>query len=301
MLPATVNIDGDAIRRIRETNKLTQLYVAKVVGVTTDTISRWENNRYPSIKRENALRLAEALETAVENILQPLDLPETPEASSAPDRSSIWLLPAILGLVLLIGAGLYLIGRQPVQNRVLGERTLPIFAAPGAVIPVWIDVDPQLRNQGYIIREKFPSGWKLIEATPPASSLDNIEGVARWIIKPGESRLKVAYLVKVGDQEEIGKNCQFFGEIVAKGDVKSDPTRIGGFVSMTVAPFVWADINGDRVVDDTEMLQASDAFDEMQGVHLDWNSLEKIWDAGGYSWDPKQQGFKPERNSLQSP
>ena len=42
---AIVPLDGLRARKIRETKKLTQLYVANVVGVTTDTISRWENNR----------------------------------------------------------------------------------------------------------------------------------------------------------------------------------------------------------------------------------------------------------------
>ena len=37
-----VRLDGSAIRRIREEQKLTQFYIAKVVGVTTDTVSRWE-------------------------------------------------------------------------------------------------------------------------------------------------------------------------------------------------------------------------------------------------------------------
>ncbi|RMF44936.1 MAG: XRE family transcriptional regulator, partial [Deltaproteobacteria bacterium] len=69
-LPPTVSIDGRVIRQIREDKKLTQLYVAKVVGVTTDTISRWENNRYPSIKRDNALLLSEALEVPVETLLK---------------------------------------------------------------------------------------------------------------------------------------------------------------------------------------------------------------------------------------
>jgi len=300
MLPPTVNIDGTAIRRIRETNKLTQFYVAKVVGVTPDTISRWENNRYPSIKRENVLRLAEALETEVENILRQ---PE-PDAASQLDPAKkpvSWLMPAIIVLVLLIGGGLFLVGRKPVQNRILGERILPIFAAPGAIIPVWLDIDPAMSRKGYIIREKFPVGWKLTEATPPPSSLDNVEGVARWIVKPGEERLKVAYLVKVADQEKLGVNREFFGEIVAKDDVQSYPARIGGFVSVTVAPYVWADINGDRIVDDSEMLQASDSFDEMQGVHLEWNVLEKIWDAGGYHWDQEHHRFTPERHPAQAP
>ena len=35
-----VAVDGTKLRTIREGKKLTQLYVASVVGVTTDTISR---------------------------------------------------------------------------------------------------------------------------------------------------------------------------------------------------------------------------------------------------------------------
>jgi len=300
MLPPTVNIDGNAIRNIREINKLTQLYVAKVVGVTTDTISRWENNRYPSIKRENALRLAEALETDVGNILQPQDA-DSPGAPIAEKIQASWVVPVIALLVLLIAGGLLMIGRQPTQKRVLGQRVLPIFAAPGAVIPVWINIDPIMLRKGYIIREKFPSGWKLIEASPPPSSLDNVEGVARWIVKPGEDRLKVAYLINVSSKETMGDNQNFFGEIVAKDDVQSTPAQIGGFVSITVAPYVWADINGDKIIDDSEMLQASDAFDEMQGVHLEWNTLERIWDAGDYLWDRQKQDFLPERHPTQSP
>ena len=64
-----VNIDGAKIRRIREEKSLTQLYVATVVGVTTDTISRWENRRYPSIKKENAVKLAESLEVQLADII----------------------------------------------------------------------------------------------------------------------------------------------------------------------------------------------------------------------------------------
>ena len=67
---SSVAIDAVAIRRIREEKRLTQLYVAKVVGVTTDTVSRWENNRYPTIMRDNALKLAEALEVDLAIILK---------------------------------------------------------------------------------------------------------------------------------------------------------------------------------------------------------------------------------------
>ena len=60
--PVMVKIDGSKVRQIREQKGLTQLYIATAVDVTTDTVSRWENKRYPSIKKENGLRLAEALE-----------------------------------------------------------------------------------------------------------------------------------------------------------------------------------------------------------------------------------------------
>jgi transcriptional regulator with XRE-family HTH domain len=299
MLPATVNIDGNAVRRIREANKLTQLYVAKVVGVTTDTISRWENNRYPSIKRENVLRLAEALETDVENILQQSG-PETTPPVTGRQRSP-WLLPLFFLLIFIAIAGILWLGRKPALNQTLGERVLPIFAAPGAIIPVWINVASSVSGKGYIVREKFPAGWKLIEAIPPASSLDNVEGVARWIVKPGEDRLKVAYLVKAAEKESLGTNRDFAGEIIAKNNIQNNPAKIGGFVTIAVAPYVWADSNGDQVVDDGEMLQASNAYDEMNGVHLDWSLLEKIWDAGGYVWDSQHKLFKPAKSQEQIP
>ena len=66
----SVDINGSKIRSLREQNDLTQLYLATVVGVTTDTISRWENRRYPSIKLENARKLADALGVPLEELLE---------------------------------------------------------------------------------------------------------------------------------------------------------------------------------------------------------------------------------------
>ena len=61
-------IDGNRIKQIRESKDFTQLYIATAVGVTVDTISRWENNRSPYIKRENADKLADILEVPVEQL-----------------------------------------------------------------------------------------------------------------------------------------------------------------------------------------------------------------------------------------
>ena len=81
--PAMVKIDGTRVRAIREQKGLTQLYVATVVEVTTDTVSRWENKRYPTIKKENGLKLAEALEVELSEILDSGDQ-EAPPAAPPP-------------------------------------------------------------------------------------------------------------------------------------------------------------------------------------------------------------------------
>lgn len=304
-LPPMVCLDGAAVRRIREEKKLTQLYVAKVVGVTTDTISRWENNRYPSIKRENALRLGEALEVAVEEILQggsgECTLPETPPIP--PRRRGLrWFVPvAVLLLASMAGAYIYFQRRLEPEAALRAERILPNFASPGSVIPVQVRLETGSETKGFILREHFPRGWKLIEASPPAASLDNEEGTARWIVKPGESRRMIAYLLRVEEAAPLGQEGVFSGEVVANPDGRDTPSLVGGSIKAGIARFQWADLNGDSVIDDSEMLQASDTIDKMKGVHLDWNQLEDIWDAGGYRWDQRHQQFVPVRPAHPAP
>ncbi len=173
------------------------------------------------------------------------------------------------------------------------ERRLPAHAAPGSVLPVrvWLEAEG---TKGYILREHFPAGWKLIEANPPASSLDNEEGTARWIIKGGNPRQLVVYLLRLDSQAVPGEELAFHGDIVASAD-GSRPAAVSGDMTVKVAPYLWADLNGDGSIDDGEMLQASDTLEEMQGVHLDWDLLESIWDAGSYRWQEKEKRFIPSR------
>jgi transcriptional regulator with XRE-family HTH domain len=299
-LPPTVCLNGVAVRRIREEKKLTQLYVSKVVGVTTDTISRWENNRYPSVKRENALRLAEALEVSVEDILEPECSEESAsvEQEVLPSRPLLKYLFLILALGIIIGGVLFYHHRQVPESGLSAERLLPHYAAPGSVIPVQVRLETEAEIKGFILRERFPPGWKLIEANPPPSSLDNEVGTARWIIKPGEKHKVVSYLVKVAPGVEMGKAVTFSGEIVANPDGRNAPSSLSGDNRIQVGPYQWADQNGDNVIDDGEMLQASDTVDEMKGVHMDWKLLDNIWDAGGYRWDARHERFVPEKKPL---
>lgn len=290
----TVHLDGSAVRRIREEKNFTQLYVAKVVGVTTDTISRWENNRYPSMKRSNAIRLAEALEVELEDILRT-------EAETEGDRSESLLSPRrwiglILAILVLIGVAAwhYTSRVEGSPAIVRAQRLLPNHAAPGTIIPVRIRLEIEKETTGFILREQFPKGWKLIEASPPPSSLDNVDGIARWIVKPDTAQDIIAYRLKIDHSESGESQRKFVGEVVADPHGSGQSQTVGGDHAVDVDYYHWADSNGDLVISDWEVLRASDTADEMQQTHLDWNLIEDIWDAGSYSWDPETQQFLPE-------
>lgn len=311
--PPTVCLDGAAVRRIREEKRLTQLYVAKVVGVTTDTISRWENNRYPTVRRENLFKLAEALESpahllvkadvfAEEDVAERENVEAVPPALAGETLSPTRPLLVLGMIALLLGVVGVLFYRwlsppsstsPSVPLDFTASRTLPRYAAPGMIIPVRLRLNVDDATKRYIIREHFPPGWEVIEASPPASSIDNQDGMARWIVKQGEERALIVYLVRVDDRSPLGMVARFRGEIVANLDEKNQAIASVGETEMTVGPYNWSDLNGDSIIDDAEMLEASLAFEELEGVHLDWKELEGLWDAGQYRFDPAGRQFIP--------
>jgi len=292
---STVCIDATEVKRIREGKQLTQFYVSKVVGVTTDTISRWENNRYPTIRRENALKLAEALEVPLADILlKPAEESIPGELPAQKMSPVLWFI--IVALILVVVFVLFsFFARSPsLPASVTAERILPDFAGPGSSIPVQIRLTHRAKSGGIIVREYFPKGWKLVQANPPASSLDNVNGVARWIIKAGDDRDRVVYLVQVDTAAKLDAEESFQGEIIASREGSQSAVPVQGESNIMVAPVHWVDADGNRRIDDGEMLEGSFTIEDMAGVHIDWHDLEELWDAGSYSWDDKKKKFIPE-------
>ena len=292
---ASICLEGAVLKRLREEKRLTQLYVSKVVGVTTDTVSRWENNRYPSMRRDNALKLAEALEVPLEELLR---RPAAAAEDTPPPKNLLPLVITSLLAVVVIAGLLVLVlwqtGRQsPPPASITAERVLPHFAAPGSDIPVQVKLTQRAGDSGFILREYLPKGWKLLQANPPASSVDNDNGIVRWIIKVDDARDRIVYLVQVGGMAAAGSYGIFQGEVVAgAADVKI-AVPVHGDGRVAVAPVLWADQNGDGRIDDSEMLQASYTVDDMAGIKIDWLELEHLWNAGGYRWDDRKQIFLP--------
>jgi len=285
-------IDGLRIRSIRETKRLTQLYVANVVGVTTDTISRWENNRYPSIKRENAQKLADALEVPLDEILrqEPAANHPGPERSAAPAPSSIpdkrVLLFSGMGAVLLLVVVLFF-ARNPVSDPA-AVRWAPRYAAPGEVIPVQVKVARRPGEPfGFILKEKLPPGMRLVSSLPPSSAADSSGSEVKWLIPSGSTPVTISYSLRTPVHRYQDKDTRLKGEIVLRGAAASRTEAIGGSSDIVVGAYHWADANGDGRIDDDEIMPAYYVCDEMKGLGLDWKTIEAIWTGKGYRWDAK--------------
>lgn len=290
-----IRIDGTKVRQLREDRGLTQLYVATAVEVTTDTISRWENRRYPTIKRENGLRLAAALEVELEEILEKQDVAEEPVEDSPhsspatrvgiPLKKYNLLLNIGLAVMIPVVIGLMIWKKQPGSEEIHIEatRSLPTACAPGLSFPVLISVHTG-RKMVLLVRENVPAGVEILKTVPDATSQS--DNTLKWIHKEGDEHLLAGYLARAAG--EYGTQFTFSGSIAVRQGQKQD-ANISGDDSLRLEPVHWADINGDFIISDDEILEVYDKFGGLSGLGLELDSIEEIWMGSGYRWNKKGQ------------
>lgn len=299
-----IKIDGGKVRKIREGNGLTQLYLATVVGVTTDTISRWENNRYPAIKTENALKLAEALNVALEEILEDETLPRKKEAvqdvaekkgSGAQPHEVMPVLwhrkkrPLLAATALLFAALLfYGFWRYHAETQIAAvsaHRFLPSHTAPGQPFPVMISVAADYAGPfSFIVKEILPDKCEPISGDPPFTVIDQRNRGIKWISKSEEQKITFFYMARMEPFVKEGEQFTFTGSVTLKkgGSV----TRgISGASVVVAGLYHWADTNRDNVIDDEEILSVYDMFSAVGQLGESINLIEEIWSGSGYRWN----------------
>lgn len=293
-----VRIDGRQVRTLREEKGLTQLYLATAVGVTTDTISRWENRHYQSVKLDNARRLAEALEVELGAILdeetvpaqeQGPAAPEHPPASSRQDMHRIklkvgLLLVALAALALVVAL---LIGRKPQQQADIGLkafRKTGTHAMPGYPFPVVITVESSGAPVSVVIRELLPAHVKVVTSSATLQPQGKAE--LKWIVKHFSGRQRFGYMVTVSGFDPL----TFDGTVTTRAGLRQE-VMIGGRQALAMAPFHWADSNQDNVISDDEILVVYDDFEDVPGLDVDVELVEDMWMGRGYRWDSDQKGF----------
>jgi len=291
-----VKIDGAKVRRLREAKGLTQLYLATAVEVTTDTISRWENRRYPSIKKENGIRLAEVLEVELSEILEMEEQQEkspgnTVISSSISPSKMDWrravkhvLIGGFLLLLLFIFINFRLSSDQKEQFLV-AYRILPARSIATQPFPVVIELlAKDEESKSIILKESLPVGSIVLKTLPPVTTVDRLGHELKWLQKIN-GRTRFTYLVKLNPTTR--KSVDFSGTVaIGLGDV----VAVQGNNRMLIDHSHWADSNGDLIISDTEILYVYDQFSEIEG--LDITRIEKMWSASGYRWNKEKEMFE---------
>jgi len=301
-----LKIDGSKVKWMREEKGLTQLYLATSVDVTTDTISRWENKRYPTIKKENALKLAEALEVDLAEILEEerladakteaqgvdelrpqIDIVHQEKKAKGPKTS--WFLGLGLLILIVLGvAGWSLLLPKKVEMAAI--RVAPAHVVPGGLFPVVVKVDVGAVPASFILKEIVPSNCSLIPQTGGSAVFDRKTGELKWLVKAKAKEVVLGYMLRPDAGLKAGAEILFAGRVTqrrARGEARSTT----GPVMAAVSRYHWADFDENGVIDDEEILAVYDDFDEIDGVSLDMDLIEEIWFGSGYRWDSEKRQF----------
>lgn len=302
-----VQIDGARIRAFREEKGLTQLYLATAVEVTTDTISRWENKRYPTIKKENAVKLAEALEVALEEIIDTSDLSGSEEVGSSgetvalgpevgpdvgvyrPTSSRGWWI--FILAILVIGIGVWLTVSSVPTPEIEAVRFMPAHTAPGQPFPVVIKIiSTDSGPSPFILREMLPEGTTVVESqkSMPAA-IDHKTGEMKWISKVKE-RMVLGYSLGYSGPMDR-KGLEMKGTVTLR-KFADTVNPVSGNNRIEFAPFHWADANKDNFIDDLEILAVYEDYSDATGLDLEMDLIEDIWFGSGYVWNSKEMKFE---------
>ncbi|MBU0730432.1 MAG: helix-turn-helix domain-containing protein [Proteobacteria bacterium] len=294
-----IRINGDQIRRIRESKGLTQLYLATFVGVTTDTVSRWENRKYPTIKKENAAKLAEALETDLAKILENPDSAEAVSEVFAHDQGNyrtslpgpLKILWALLAFTVIFGFTAWWFTSVSDTSEIKAERILPRHSPPGSRLPIKIILTAHDQAlYPLILKEVLPDGTRPVTGMPDFYSKGEKDNSIKWLSKKGEGKNSFFYMAEIDSQTKPETVLTFTGKVTSKKG-KQATVNVQGMDAITVRPFHWADSNMDGVIDDDEILLIIDTFPWLEDLDLFQKEIETIWEAEGYTWDSTNKKF----------
>ena len=293
-------LDGKRLRRLREQRKLTQLYLATVIEVSSETISRWENNRSPTVKRDNALKLAEVLEVPLEELVKSADVSSVEFSSLAGEQGGLestpppgvlrrrflwqrWAATAAGLLVLLTLSLSWRLWSNSTPFTVSALRHLPRHCLPEQPFPIIIRLAAAPKTGSFMLRENLPDKCILLASYPTSVNSHQTSPQLKWVVQAEQQPLTVVYLIQP-QQMHPGEQILFSGSVVA-GRRGSQEPPIEGEGVIEVSLFHWADENRDNRIDDYEMLSAYDLFPDGIRPGIDMEEIKAIWAGRGYRWN----------------
>ncbi len=297
---AMVCVSGSKVRSLREEQHLTQLYLATAVGVTTETISRWERQESPTLKEENSLKLAEALSVSLEDILFVSEEIKEKEEEKIHVESTVAstgrqkvkkALLFVLANTVLLGVCLFLIVtfRGADVLHLSAKRIMPAHSVAGYPFPVVIKVDFESeKNLSLLLTEQLPENCSVIHTVPQATVAD--EGFLKWIEKDGPGKRNFSYIVRCLAEKKTQESLSFEGTLLVRQSSRQEAI-VEGRSRLRLLEFHWADSDKNHIVDDEELLAVYDDFGRIEGLKVDVEEVESIWMGSGYHWNSEQSSF----------
>ncbi|MCP3889174.1 MAG: helix-turn-helix transcriptional regulator [Desulfobulbaceae bacterium] len=296
-----VKIDGTKIKKLREQQGLTQLYVATAVDVTTDTISRWENRRYPSIKKENGLKLAETLNVSLDDLLEvdneseneesrtstEIELGEKVEPSKIKGLGKVWPLLVLSGCLfgIFLIFGYYFLAAQD-NSELNAIRTAPSHSISGQPIPVVLQIsETSGQPTAMILRELLPKDSEIVHTSPPATGKNPANREIKWL---GKINSTATYFYIIRLHGVAGQTIQYSGSTSISDNEK---TSIGGVTQTYLGKYHWADEDEDNIISDQEILLVYDKYSDVSGLDKEIDLVEEIWLGSGYKWESDSENF----------
>ncbi len=294
---AMVCISGSEVRHLREQQNLTQLYLATAVGVTTETISRWERQGSPTVKEENGVKLAEVLGVSLEQILFSEDAGAVaekivePEAETAIRPARIVAMALVAFIVLLSVTAFFFVGYQSVDTfQFSARRVMPTHTVSTLPFPVVVTVAfVSEKESSLLLKEELPPGCNVLRSVPPATLLDRES--LKWIDKKGHGLKKFAYLASCSSQGKNQETQTFIGSLLVRQESHRE-IIVDGPDRLKLLEYHWADSDMDNVIDDEELLAVYDDFGSVEGLGVDVEEVERIWMGSGYRWKPQEHMFE---------
>lgn len=296
-----VRVNGGKIKFIRESKGLTQLYVATILGVTTDTVSRWENGRYPTVKWENVEGLAKALEVETAELLDAEEdsndgHPAGEPAADIPKKKvgagkGVFLVTAMT-LIALFAAGLFFSQAKRETFHITATRFLPRHIAPGQPFPVVVRVESRdAQPFSFILEEKLPEDFSVVRSLLGVASAASGANTMKWISDCQQSPCFLAYLVQTPSDVRPAGKISFSGRIKAN-NAPGFERNVVGDSELALSNYHWVDANSDGVIDDAEILTAFSSADVLRKLGVDLEQIKRIWSAGGYRWDQGRKKYR---------
>lgn len=289
-----VQISGSRLRSLREKQSLTQLYLATAVGVTTETISRWERQDAPTLKEENAVKLAEVLAVPLQDMSDPVEEVQEVENSSvvfagfSRNKKTIVIVLAVL-LSGILALAFIMFGGGQVAN-FSAKRIVPEHSAPGHVFPVLIEVELSSTDTiSLLLKEELPQGCSVLHSVPQATAVDH--GFVKWVARDVSGLRLFSYLASCAPDVKNKESLLFQGSLLVR-QARRQEIAIAGRSRLYLSDFHWADSDKNNVVDDEELLAVYDDFDLVKGLNIDVEEVESIWMGSGYTWNAKQSAFE---------